>query len=468
MMGKTFDSLGISRLTLRALSDEGFTRMTEIQEKSIPSLLKGRDLIAAAKTGSGKTLAFLVPAVELLSKLKFEAANGTGVIVISPTRELCIQTSRILKSLLARRRLTECVIMGGTNKKVEDEKLKTGINFVVATPGRLLDHLKNTLEFVYANLQCLIIDEADRTLDMGFEREMKQILQFLPKKRQTMLFSATLKKNTKDLIELAMEADPIYVGLDQPEEKATVDGLEQSYVVCRLENRFLMLHSFLSKVHQNNQKSMVFFSTCRSVKFYHILLNCLDLPVKCIHGNQKQGKRTSTFLEFGNSPSSILLCTDVAARGLDIPHVDWIIQFDPANDTKEYIHRVGRTARGAGGRGRAILILRPEEVGFLQHLKTVNVQLDEHRFSWTETPDIQNRIKEAFAKDPPLRNSAKAACKSFVRCYSARHLKNVFDVNALDLTALARSFGLDEPLGMKKAKTRAWKKKLKSVNKNTC
>uniref|UniRef100_T1IRL8 SWI/SNF-related matrix-associated actin-dependent regulator of chromatin subfamily A-like protein 1 n=1 Tax=Strigamia maritima TaxID=126957 RepID=T1IRL8_STRMM len=327
----------------------------------------------------------------------------------------CIENTEPSPSLLARRRLTECVIMGGKSKKVEEGKLKTGINFVVATPGRLLYHLKNTPEFVYVNLQCLIIDVADRTLDVGFEREMKQILQFLPIKRQTMLFSATL---TKDLIELA---DPIYVGVDQPEEKAIVDGLEQIRYLSNektVSDAPLFLEQSAPKRAKNDSVLV----------FYGEILNCLDLPV-------------STFLEFGNSPSSILLCTDVTARGKVIPHVDWIIQFDPPGDTKEYIHRIQHAARGARDRCRAILILRPEELGFLQYLKTANVQIDEHRFSWTETPNIQKQeihfitdlIEEAYAKNPTLRTSRKALCQSFLRYYSAHYLKDVFDVTSLNL-----------------------------------
>ncbi|KAH9381116.1 hypothetical protein HPB48_010788 [Haemaphysalis longicornis] len=165
----------VADATLKAIESMGFTQMTEIQAMTIPHLLEGRDVVAAAKTGSGKTLAFLIPAVELLSKLKFMPRNGTGALVIAPTRELAMQTFGVLQELLQGQNQTLGLIMGGTNRQSEGAKLAKGVNFLVATPGRLLDHLQNTSEFVYKNLQCLIIDEADRILDIGFEEEMKQI-----------------------------------------------------------------------------------------------------------------------------------------------------------------------------------------------------------------------------------------------------------------------------------------------------
>lgn len=244
---------------------------------------------------------------------------------------------------------------------------------------------------MHKNLQCLIIDEADRILDIGFEEEMKQILRLLPKRRQTMLFSATLTKKTEDLVKVALKTEPVYVGLDENKEQATVEGLEQGYVVCPSDKRFLLLFTFLKK--NRKKKVMVFFSSCLSVKFHHELLNYIDLPVMSIHGKQKQAKRTTTFFQFCNADSGILLCTDVAARGLDIPAVDWIVQYDPPDDPKEYIHRVGRTARGEGGSGHALLILRPEEVGFLRYLKVAKVPLQEFEFSWAKIANIQPQAR---------------------------------------------------------------------------
>ncbi|KAH7947815.1 hypothetical protein HPB52_016000 [Rhipicephalus sanguineus] len=390
----------VSDATLKAIEGMGFKRMTEIQAKTIPHLLEGKDVVAAAKTGSGKTLAFLIPAVELLYKLKFMPRNGTGALVIAPTRELAMQTFGVLQELLSGQNQTLGLIMGGTNRQSEASKLAKGVNFLVATPGRLLDHLQNSSEFVYKNLQCLIIDEADRILDIGFEEEVKQILRILPKRRQTMLFSATLTKKTEDLVKVALKSEPLYIGLDENKEQATVEGLEQ---------------------------------------YHHELLNYIDLPVMSIHGKQKQAKRTTTFFQFCNAESGILLCTDVAARGLDIPEVDWIVQYDPPDDPKEYIHRVGRTARGEGGRGHALLILRPEEVGFLRYLKVAKVPLQEFEFSWAKIANIQPQLEKLISKNYYLHMSAKEAYKAYVRAYDSHHLKSIFDVNTLDLIQVAKS-----------------------------
>ncbi|XP_033112858.1 ATP-dependent RNA helicase HAS1-like [Anneissia japonica] len=433
----------VCELTLKGIADMGFTHMTEIQHKSIPHLLEGRDLLASAKTGSGKTLAFLIPAIELIYKLKFMPRNGTGIIILSPTRELSMQTYGVLKELLAHHYHTFGLVMGGANRKMEAEKLGKGINILVATPGRLLDHLQNTAQFMYKNLQCLIIDEADRILEVGFEEEMKQIIKLLPKRRQTMLFSATQTRKMEDLARISLKKEPIYVGVDDSKNTATVDGLEQGFVICPSEKRLLLLFTFLKK--NRKKKVMVFFSSCMSVKFHHELLNYIDLPVMGIHGKQKQMKRTQTFFKFCNATEGILLCTDVAARGLDIPQVDWIVQYDPPDDPKEYIHRVGRTARGIDGKGHALLILRPEELGFLRFLKQSKVPLSEFEFSWSKIADIQSQLEKLMEKNYFLHKSSVEAYKGYVRAYDSHSLKQIFNINTLDLQKVSKSFGLKIP-----------------------
>ncbi|EGV94631.1 ATP-dependent RNA helicase DDX18 [Cricetulus griseus] len=290
-----------------------------------------------------------------------------------------MQTFGVLKELMTHHVHTYGLIMGGSNRSAEAQKLINGINIIVATPGRLLDHMQNTPGFMYKNLQCLVIDEADHILDVGFEEQLKQIIKLLPVRRQTMLFSATQSQKVEDLVRISLKKEPLYVGVHDHKEVATVDGLEQGYVVCPSEKRFLLLFTFLKK--NWKKKVMVFFSSCMSMKYHCELLNYIDLPVLAIHGKQKQNKRTTTFFQFCNLDLGILLCTDMAARGLDIPEVDWIVQYDPPDDPKEYIHRVGRTARGLNGRGHALLILYPEELGFLCYLKQSKVPLNQFDFS---------------------------------------------------------------------------------------
>ncbi|KAG8180842.1 hypothetical protein JTE90_005928 [Oedothorax gibbosus] len=434
----------VSKHTLKALQDMGFKLMTDIQAQTIPHLLEGKDVVASAKTGSGKTLAFLIPAIELLSKLKFSPRNGTGVVVISPTRELSMQTYEVTKKLLAQHSFSHGLVMGGTSRQQEAEKLATGVNVLIATPGRLLDHLQNTTKFMHKNLQCLIIDEADRILDIGFEEEMKAIIRILPKTRQTMLFSATLSKKTEDLVRVAIRREPMFIGLEEKADEATVEGLKQGYVVCSSEKRFLILHRFL-KTKRNKCKVMVFFSSCRSVQFHNDLLNYVNIKVMCIHGQQKQTKRARNFRMFCKAPTGILLCTDVAARGLDIPQVDWILQYDPPDDPKEYIHRVGRTARGESRTGQALMILRPEETSFLHYLRQARVPLTEYEFDWEKTKGVQEDLEKLVGKNFYLRDVAKHGFTAYVRAYKSHKLKKVFDINKLDLKGAAKSFGFTTP-----------------------
>lgn len=234
-----------------------------------------------------------------------------------------------------------------------------------------------------------MIDEADRILEIGFEEEMKQILKILPTERQSMLFSATQTNKVSDLAKLSLKGDPVYINVDEQKDTSTADGLEQGFVTVDGDKRFLLLFTFLRK--NQKKKVIVFFSSCNAVKYYSELLNYIDVPVMELHGRQKQQKRTTTFFDFCNAEKGILLCTDVAARGLDIPDVDWIVQFDPPDDPRDYIHRVGRTAR-AGGKGRSLLFLLPTETGFLKYLKEAKVPLNEYQFPTSKIANVQSQV----------------------------------------------------------------------------
>lgn len=252
-----FCDMPISDSTKTALQTLGFDKMTHIQAKSIPECLAGSDLIGAAKTGSGKTLAFLVPIIEILTKVQFTRKQGTGAIIISPTRELSLQIYGVLRDIIetAGYPQTHGLVMGGANRKAEADKLVKGVNILVSTPGRLLDHLANTAGFNYQRLLVLVIDEADRILEQGFEDDMHQIIKHIPRQRQTILFSATQTKKVEDLARLSMSGSPVYVGVHDESTTSTVEGLQQGYVLCPAEKRFLLLFTFLKK--NKNKKIMV-------------------------------------------------------------------------------------------------------------------------------------------------------------------------------------------------------------------
>jgi ATP-dependent RNA helicase DDX18/HAS1 len=286
---------------------------------------------------------------------------------------------------------------------------------------------QDTKGFVTRNLKALIIDEADRILEIGFEQQMKDIIAMLPKglsvyqkiesctnigliitdERQSMLFSATQTTKVTDLARISLRPGPIHIDVDKEESTSTVSTLSQGYVVCPPEHRFLLLFTFLKK--NLKKKVIVFFSSCNSVKYHSELLNYIDVPVLDLHvsfsffslgnslipflmqGKQKQQKRTNTFFEFINAESGILLSTDVAARGLDIPRVDYIVQYDPPDDPRDYIHRVGRTAR-AGKVGKSLLFLMESELGFLRYLKEAKVPLNEFVFPKDRIENVQTQV----------------------------------------------------------------------------
>ncbi|KAG6418772.1 hypothetical protein SASPL_120977 [Salvia splendens] len=417
MSSEAFEALPISKPSMDAIKDMKFAYMTQIQARSIPPLLEGKDVLGAARTGSGKTLAFLVPAVELLFNIRFTPRNGTGVIVICPTRELAIQTHAVAKDLLKYHSQTLGLVIGGAARRGEAERIAKGVNLLVATPGRLLDHLQNTKGFIYKNLKCLVIDEADRILEANFEEEMKQIIKILPKERQTALFSATQTKKVEDLVRLSFQTKPVYIDVDDGRKRVTNEGLQQGYCVVPCAKRFNLLYSFLKK--NLTKKVMVFFSSCNSVKFHSELLRYIQIDCDDIHGKQKQQKRTSTFFDFCKAEKGILLCTDVAARGLDIPAVDWIVQYDPPDEPKEYVHRVGRTARGAGAKGNALLFLIPEELGFLKYLKAAKVPVKEYDYDEKKIVNAQSKLVNIISEN--------------------------YHLNKLDLEAVAASFCFSSP-----------------------
>ncbi|KAJ0249154.1 DEAD-box ATP-dependent RNA helicase 51 [Hirschfeldia incana] len=442
MTNETFESLELSEQTSEAIKTMGFEHMTQIQAGSIPPLLEGKDVLGAARTGSGKTLAFLIPAVELLFKERFSPRNGTGVIVICPTRELAIQTKDVAEELLKHHSLTVSMVIGGNNRRTEAQRIANGSNLLIATPGRLLDHLQHTKGFIYKHLKCLVIDEADRILEENFEEDMNKILKILPKTRQTALFSATQTSKVQDLARVSLTS-PVLVDVDDGRRKVTNEGLEQGYCVVPSDKRLLLLISFLKK--KRNKKIMVFFSTCKSVQFHAEIMKLIKVESCDIHGGLDQNRRTKTFFDFMKAKKGILLCTDVAARGLDIPSVDWIIQYDPPDKPTEYIHRVGRTARGEGAKGKALLVLIPEEFQFIRYLKAAKVPVKELEVNEKKLLNVRSALEKYVAEDYNLNKIAKEAYRAYIAAYNSHSLKDIFDVHQLDPQAVALSFCFSSP-----------------------
>ncbi|CCW66980.1 unnamed protein product [Phytomonas sp. Hart1] len=427
-------------------NDMKFTSLTGIQARCIPAALQGKDLLAEAKTGAGKTLAFLIPIVEIITRAGFRPSNGTAAIIIGPTRELCLQIEGVLLKLLKyfNGSITFLCCIGGQNRKQESFKLVNGVMIVVASPGRLLDQLKLTDDWHTNNLLILAVDEADRVLDNGFEEDMREIVSLLPQQRQTFLFSATQTTRVEQLARISFQKKPVFISMKSKKDKATVETLEQGYVICESTKRLLVLYHFVKR--NLKKKMIVFFSSRNSVSFHCELFNYIDVPCIAFHGKQKQHQRSATYMQFCNAESGVLFTTDVAARGLDIPAVDWIVQFDPPDDPVKYIHRVGRTAR-AGRCGNALMFLLPQENLFLKYLyNDTHVSVNEYTFDISKlNSNVQDQLEKLVSSNYYLRTSARQAYEGYLLSYSSSQLKNVFNVQNLDLAEVARGFALSEP-----------------------
>lgn len=439
-----FSQLPISQRSKLGLEGAHFVELTDIQQKAVPVALAGRDVLGAAKTGSGKTLAFLVPLLEKLYRESWSPLDGLGALVLAPTRELALQTFEVLRRIGKFHTLSAGLIIGG--KDLETERSAIGrMNILVATPGRLLQHLDQTLDFDWSNLQMLVLDEADRILDLGFARTMDAILAALPKHRQTLLFSATQTDSVASLARLSLH-DPVVLGNHADQTNATPDRLDQVFLTCPLEEKLDRLYSFI-KGHLK-KKMIVFFSSCKEVRFVYEALCRLQpgVPLLHLHGRQKQPRRVEIFQDFCRKPHAILFATDVAARGLDFPAVDWVVQADCPEDVETYIHRVGRTAR-LNEEGKGLLFLLPsEQKAMLELLQQRKIPIKslypEERPLPPAKRSIGSQLQALCSQDPEIKYLAQKAIVSYVRSVHLNGNKNIFNVAQLPIDKFAASLGL--------------------------
>ncbi|KAJ1427669.1 P-loop containing nucleoside triphosphate hydrolase protein [Ochromonadaceae sp. CCMP2298] len=408
-----FDAMPISSRTLEGLSAADLTVATEIQAAAIPHALAGRDILGAAKTGSGKTLAFVVPLIEKLYVERWSPGDGLAGVIITPTRELAMQIFEVLRLVGRKHSFSAGLVTGGRKDfEGEQERIST-MNILVATPGRFLQHLEQTPGFDASQVLMLILDEADRILDMGFKAQLDSIVGYLPRSRQTMLFSATQTKSVKDLARLSLKR-PEYLAVHAASDEATPTKLVQNYICCALPEKLDILFSFL-KTHLKS-KMIVFFSTCSQVRFVHECFCAMQpgVPVSALHGKIKQDKRTQIYVDFTRKKFAVLLCTDIAARGLDFPNVDWVVQVDAPEDAAMYVHRVGRTARNDAA-GRALLMLLPtEERGVVEMLGSA-VPLKKLTVNPTKRFTVATKAAALLAAQPELKALAKKAFTGYLR-----------------------------------------------------
>ncbi|MBS1266811.1 MAG: putative ATP-dependent RNA helicase [Candidatus Woesearchaeota archaeon] len=340
---KTFKQLGVCKPMLKSINKLGFEKPTLIQEKSIPEIMQGNDVIAGSATGSGKTLAFASGVIN-----KCEKGNGVQAIILVPTRELANQVAKAIRKLSKFSGLKVLPVYGGVSINRQIHKLK-GTDIVVGTPGRTLDHLqRRTMNLDYVNI--VVLDEADRMLDMGFIDDVEQIICKCPKDRQTLLFSATIRPEISRLAKKYMDHQVKISGTPLVDPR----DLKQSYIDVPKNLKFSLLVHLLE--HEDAELVMVFCNTRKTVDFISKNLKSYGINAIAIHGGYSQAKRERTMRSFKSQRVNVLVCTDVAARGLDIDDITHVYNYDLPRESKRYVHRIGRTAR-AGEKGKAITLL---------------------------------------------------------------------------------------------------------------
>ncbi|PVV01836.1 hypothetical protein BB560_003733 [Smittium megazygosporum] len=436
---KLFSELPISKKTLAGLSSAKYVETTPIQSEAIPLALANKDVMGAAKTGSGKTLAFIIPVLEKLYKNNWSRMDGLGALILSPTRELALQIFEVLCKIGKKHSFSAGLVIGGKNVSEERERVSK-MNILVATPGRLLQHLDQSPDFNMLNLQILVIDEADRILDMGFEKTVNAIIENLPVERQTLLFSATQNKSVKNLARLSLK-QPEYVDVYDPEKHVTPQKLNQYYMEVELQAKLDYLFSFI-KTHLKT-RIIVFMSSCKQVRFVYETFCKLQpgIPLLHLHGKQKQMARSQVFSKFRKMPFACMFCTDIAARGLDFPIVDWVIQLDCPEDTDTYIHRVGRSARYESS-GNALLFLLPSELYMVSLLEERKVPITKISPKKSKTVSISNNLQLFCFQDPEIKYLGQKSFISYVRSIYFQKDKKVFDVDSLPLEKYAEALGL--------------------------
>ncbi|WP_434036882.1 DEAD/DEAH box helicase [Formosa sp. 4Alg 33] len=358
----SFNSLGLSDALLKAINKKGYDTPSPIQQKAIPPILEGKDVLASAQTGTGKTAGFTLPLLQILSEGTTKRHRPVRALILTPTRELAAQIFENVKEYSEFLDIKSAVIFGGVNQKPQAATLKRGVDVLVATPGRLLD-LCNQNILSLASVEIFVLDEADRMLDMGFVRDIERIIKLIPKKRQNLMFSATFSKDIKKLANgiltypISVEATP---------ENTTVEVIQQKvYRVAKAKKTELII-KLISE--GNWQQVLVFTRTKHGANNLTKKMISSGITAAAIHGNKSQGARTKALEGFKNGSIRVMVATDIAARGLDIPLLPHVINFEIPNISEDYVHRIGRTGR-AGASGEALSLVSADETSFLTDIQ---------------------------------------------------------------------------------------------------
>ena len=358
-----FSDLHLSTPLLKAIQEEGYTHPTPVQEQAIPAILRGQDILAGAQTGTGKTAGFTLPILELRSKQpRVKGKNPIRVLILTPTRELAAQVGESVKTYGKYLPFKSTVIFGGVGIHPQIQALRNGVDILVATPGRLLDHVsQGTLDLKHIDI--FVLDEADRMLDMGFIKDIRKVIALLPKKRQNLLFSATYSDEIKKLCESILKNPAI---IEVAKRNTSSELVNQRVIVVDCKRKTALLGKLIND-HQWEQV-LVFTRTKHHANKVSDYLNKIGISASAIHGNKSQGARTKALADFKAGSIKVLAATDIAARGLDIDQLPHVINLELPNISEDYVHRIGRTGR-AGNNGEAISLVCVDEFEYLKNIE---------------------------------------------------------------------------------------------------
>lgn len=392
--------MGLSAQILSAIADKGYDTPTPIQAEAIPAVLSGKDVMAAAQTGTGKTAGFTLPILEKLSGGKRVRPNCARVLILTPTRELAAQVEESVATYGKHLPLRSAVVFGGVKINPQMVRLRRGVDILVATPGRLLDlHSQNAVRF--NDLEILVLDEADRMLDMGFIHDIKKILKLLPARRQNLMFSATFSEDIRGLAK-GLINDPVEISIGV--RNSAIELVKQSlYAVDKSQKTKILTHLIQE---ENWQQALVFSRTKHGANKLTRLLEKQGISAAAIHGNKSQGARTRALADFKEGKIRILVATDIAARGIDIDQLPQIVNFDLPHVSEDYVHRIGRTGR-AGATGHAISLVCLDELKQLKDIERLIKQVIERKEIDGFIP--VNKVPETTLDTRPIR--AKKAKK---------------------------------------------------------
>ncbi|KAF3439877.1 hypothetical protein FNV43_RR18155 [Rhamnella rubrinervis] len=445
-----FDQFSISPLSLKGIKDAGYEKMTVVQEATLPVILKGKDVLAKARTGTGKTVAFLLPSIEIVEKSPPVARDQKRppilVLVICPTRELASQAAAEANTLLKYHpSIGVQVVIGGTRLALEQKRMQANpCQILVATPGRLRDHIENTAGFAtrLMGVKVLVLDEADHLLDMGFRKDIEKIIAAVPKQRQTLLFSATVPEEVRQICHIALKRDHEFINTVQEGSEETHAQVRQMHLVASLEMQFPLLYVLLKEhiADDVDYKVLVFCTTAMVTRLVADLLGELNLNVREIHSRKPQGYRTRVSDEFRKSKGLILVTSDVSARGVDYPDVTLVIQVGLPADREQYIHRLGRTGR-KGKEGQGILLLAPWEEFFLSTIKDLPISKAPVP---SVDPDTKRKVERALSH-VEMKNK-EAAYQAWLGYYNSNKKVGRDKHRLVELANdFSRSMGLDNP-----------------------